>query len=186
MKMFKGLIVSLVILFAAGIFIINETNAQGKAYKIGDRGPAGGLVFYDKGSSTNGWQYMEAMPLDQVEAPWGCTGESVAGADGKESGKGKTNTQAIIKGCRDGDTAAKKASAYRGGGKSDWFLPSKEELNSIYINLYSAGIGDIENSLYWSSSEDSANNAWIQKFSYGLQLSTIKNYKLRVIAVRSF
>lgn len=32
-------------------------------YKLGDTGPAGGLIFYDKGSYSNGWRYLEAAPV---------------------------------------------------------------------------------------------------------------------------
>ena len=34
-------------------------------YKIRDRGPAGGYVFYDKGNASDGWQYLEAHLLKQ-------------------------------------------------------------------------------------------------------------------------
>ena len=32
---------------------------------IGATGPAGGLVFYDKGAVSDGWRYLEAAPVDQ-------------------------------------------------------------------------------------------------------------------------
>ena len=35
-----------------------------KEYKVGDIGPAGGYIFYDKGSYSNGWRYLEAAPAD--------------------------------------------------------------------------------------------------------------------------
>ena len=35
-----------------------------KEYKVGDRGPSGGWVFYDKGKSTDGWRYLETAPGD--------------------------------------------------------------------------------------------------------------------------
>ena len=35
-----------------------------KEYKIGDVGPAGGIIFYDKGSKSDGWRYLEAAPAD--------------------------------------------------------------------------------------------------------------------------
>ena len=38
--------------------------APEKEYKIGDTGPAGGIIFYDKGSKTDGWRYLEAAPAD--------------------------------------------------------------------------------------------------------------------------
>ena len=33
-------------------------------YKVGDEGPAGGIIFYDKGEYSDGWRYLEAAPAD--------------------------------------------------------------------------------------------------------------------------
>jgi len=41
------------------------------SYRIGDTGPAGGIVFYDKGDNSDGWQYLEAAPVDfEFSANW--------------------------------------------------------------------------------------------------------------------
>jgi len=47
-------------------------SAQGsRSYKVGETGPAGGIVFYDKGDNTDGWRYLEAAPPDfEFEANW--------------------------------------------------------------------------------------------------------------------
>ena len=35
-------------------------------YQVGDIGPAGGCVFYDKGEYSDGWRYLEVSPADLV------------------------------------------------------------------------------------------------------------------------
>jgi len=81
--------------------------------------------------------------------------------------------------------AAGLARAYNGDGFSDWYLPSQDELNKLYLSK--ATIGGFASGSYWSSSEDSANLAWSQTFGNGLlQLVGYKYGTLVVRAVRSF
>ena len=102
-------------------------------------------------------------------------------------GTGKRNTQAILKGCADKNSAAKLASSYRGGGKSDWFLPSKDELNLMHEKLHRKGVGGFkEEGYYWSSSEESEVSSWYQGFRKGNQSNYHKDFKRCVRAVRSF
>jgi len=51
---------------------VPASHAQGShSYKVGDTGPAGGIVFYDKGDDSDGWQYLEAAPPEfEFEANW--------------------------------------------------------------------------------------------------------------------
>jgi len=73
-------------------------------------------------------------------------------------------------------------------GYSDWHLPSKEELNALYVNLDKRRVGGFVFSRYtfqnpfWSSSE-----SWVQDFFYGRQFEKYdRNDKLKVRAVRAF
>lgn len=68
-------------------------------------------------------------------------------------GTGSANTDAII--AQTGSLyAAGKARAYGGGGYSDWYLPSRDELIKLYLNREALGgfLAD-GGSRYWSSSE---------------------------------
>ncbi|HPS58668.1 MAG TPA: hypothetical protein PK514_11240 [Spirochaetota bacterium] len=165
---------------------VDETAVKpGSAYKIGDRGPAGGWIFYDKGNTSDGWRYLEAASEDQsAGSKWGCKGQST-GARGTAIGTGKANTAAIIKSCGEERIAAKVAADYRGGGKSDWFLPSKDELNMMYENLHKTGVGGFAD-YYWSSSEDDDLGAQGQLFSNGYQYTNYYYNADRVRAVRAF
>jgi hypothetical protein len=187
-------ILVLCLVFGAGFYFANETNAQEKTYKIGDKGPGGGWVFYDKGNTSEGWRYLEAAPEDQGKAKWGCFKKLIPGAKGTAIGTGKANTAAIIKSCGESGIAAKLASSYRGGGKSDWFLPSKDEIKMMYDNLHKSGVGGFadsvyDDSFYWSSSEgysDSFGFAWRQGFADRYPNHGSKDRANRVRAVRAF
>jgi len=70
------------------------------------------------------------------------------------------------------------------GGYSDWFLPSKDELNQLWINR--VAVGGFANAYYWSSTENNNNNAWNQNFDNGNQNNNNKNNTNYVRAVRDF
>jgi hypothetical protein len=111
------------------------------AYKIGDKGPAGGIVFYDKGSTSDGWRYLEAAPVD--------TDKSIEWYNGKYThvqteatvGAGRANTAAIVASQGKGNYAAQVCADLVLGGYDDWFLPSIDELDLMYKNLKKAGQG---------------------------------------------
>lgn len=138
-------------------------------YAIGDTGPGGGKVFYDKGDDSGGWRYLEAAPIgwnggSDPSVVWGCEGVEISGARGTAIGTGKQNTAAIVANCGTAGIAARIATNYNGGGKSDWFLPSTEEMRQIYLQRSAlSGLS----SFYWSSTEDSGYFAWTPDFTSG-------------------
>ena len=123
-------------------------------YSIGDIGPAGGYVFYDKGSYSDGWRYLEAAPSDLEERyKWGTISSLYSLVTSTDIGKGKTNTNGIVNCCTNAsETAANACLEYSVNGYDDWFLPSKDELKLMYTNLYANGIGGFVPYTYWSSS----------------------------------
>jgi hypothetical protein len=49
----------------------DSVEAELRAYKIGDTGPAGGFIFYDKGYNSGGWRYLEAAPVEaEFQTVW--------------------------------------------------------------------------------------------------------------------
>jgi hypothetical protein len=113
--------------------------AKWTAYAVGHTGPAGGKVFYDRGSYTSGdpdgdWRYMEMTTEEQAAAPWGLDTDSIATITDDYNGApgtGKSNTALIVAKYPGGSYAANVCDTYSLNGYSDWFLPSMAELNAI-------------------------------------------------------
>lgn len=68
----------------------------------------------------------------------------------------------------------------------DWFLPSRDELNLMYKNLYEQDLASFARKGYWSSSEYNDYSSWIQDFYDGLQIDEYRFYGYRVRPVRAF
>ena len=75
----------------------------------------------------------------------------------------------------------------------DWYLPSKFELNKMYLNLHQQGLGGFAvnangaYNAYWSSTEGSSDSAWVQYFANGYQyFYGFKDTNYFVRAVRAF
>jgi hypothetical protein len=112
----------------------------------------------------------------------------VPGATGTAVGDGSANTAAIDAVCTSG--AAQSAADYSANGLSDWFLPSKNELNAMYtysrvggFNTATYGFASV---LYWSSSQFNSGDAWSQNLDNGNQNFDFKSETLRVRPVRAF
>jgi hypothetical protein len=101
--------------------------------------------------------------------------------------------------------AAGMASAYGGGGLTDWFLPSMDELNAMcnYSRTwtgtpstgtctgaqngpFAAGAYGFASDLYWSSSQFGTVAAWNQSFVNGNRVNGYKLVPRQVRPVRAF
>jgi len=138
---------------------------------IGAVGPAGGNVFYDKGSYSDGWRYLEAGPkATEGTKAWWSGSPTTVGATGTAIGTGKANTDAIAAVLGSDGSAAKYCTDLIYGGYDDWFLPSIDELELIYENLKKGYKGNYTNYYYWSSTEFSMYDANTYYF-YGSSLN---------------
>ncbi|MFH0977184.1 MAG: DUF1566 domain-containing protein [Spirochaetota bacterium] len=182
-------------LFGAVLFIAcggddGSDNPPAATYAIGDTGPSGvGTVFYITNGGVHG---MEVAP-----ANWNPNGSgdpqptwiegdyqvwNFNGNTSTEPGTGLANSNAIMAQPGHTGSAAKVCRDYNGGGKTDWFLPSIDELEDLFNQI--SVMDGYENEYYWSSSEIDANTAYVAKL-YN-KTRTGKNTPYYVRPVRAF
>ena len=160
------------------------THAIGDTY-------GGGIVFFVYDGGQHG---LIAATTDQsASIRWygGTYTNTRARADG--IGAGLKNTAIIIanQGPVDGNafaaTVCNEYSVTVGGVTyGDWYLPSKHELNLLYLQKVAGTVDGFSNNYYWSSTEADINYAWFQHFGNGPQDAIIKNFTFNVRAVRAF
>lgn len=163
-------------------------------YSIGQTGPSGGIIAYDKGEFTNGWRYIEVAQDDLIIEEWGCLNGEIIDADYEQIGTGYQNSVAITNFHNDltnyftnpsvcsslsnGTVSSKTAIQLVVNSKDNWFVPSMLELLLLYENLKSVGLGNFSDDLYWSSSEESIARAKCINFSNGEMSAPYKNSPL--------
>jgi len=150
---------------------------------------AGGIVVYILESGDPGYVegethgFIVATCDQSTGIQWYNGGNVTTGATGQALGTGSANTTTIITVQEEGSYAAQICAAYTVEGYSDWFLPSKDELNKLYSN---STINDGFSGFYWTSSESSYSNAWVIWFPSMGPTSTGKSSTYNVRAFRAF
>ena len=160
-------------------------------YAIGDT-HQGGIIFYLDASGKHG---LISAPTDQSFGIQWYNGSYVdTYAYGNGIGAGEGNSQGIRRwqGYCSSCYASELCQDLSLGGETDWYLPSKYELNLMFENIGQGNalglgnIGNFANNVYWSSTEGDGNNAWRQGFIGGYQYDDNKVYTSYVRAVRAF
>lgn len=126
-------------------------------YRVGDRGPAGGLIFFDRGTASPGWRYLEAAPADL--------------ADGERMSWGE---------------AMNAVRSMYFGGFADWRLPTRHELQLMHENLHRREAGGFADDHYWSSSRNLGYGPWFRFFGTGIRNDEYILDYYRGRAVRAF
>jgi len=150
----------------------------------------GGIIAYilqtgDPGYDAKVQHGLIAAPIDQSTGIiWYNGSNTITGATAMALGTGNDNTQTIVASQGAGNYAAKLCYDLVLGGYSDWFLPSKDELNKLYLNRIS--IGGFADGSYWSSTELTYSNSDCQNFHNGDQSNLDKDTPYRIRAIRTF
>ncbi|GHV84535.1 hypothetical protein AGMMS50230_01430 [Spirochaetia bacterium] len=164
-------------------------------YALGDRGPGGGKIFYVSETGFgpgNAWHYLEAAPEDiSSHKEWASAGSmylttSLPGTK-TDIGTGAANTDTIL--AKDATAPAAEACKHSNyGGKTDWFLPSIDELKLMYQNrtfIDNLLLGGTD--VYRSSSELSDTNAYsFRTFTGTVYTDQAKTSASAVRAIRAF
>jgi hypothetical protein len=134
------------------------------------------MVVYDAGEVKWWGRYLEALSITKGRGlPWSLkSAESVYVGENilrQGIGWGRENTTAIVAQNGEGKYAAKFVDDYSANGKSDWFLPSRDELDVVYNASVTVGAPKVLPMPYWTSSENSAKYAWYQLFQDGTQFT---------------
>lgn len=192
----------------AGLTSATQSITTSAPYSIGATGPGGGVIFLASGAGwtcgptlNERCYYLEVAPpalglaswdTDTVnsvsrswaQAPFQTTAVPDFGdrTSAQNIGYGYRNTLLIINQGNSDSTssAAALAQSFSGGGVSDWFLPSRNELNelckwqtssdcgqTITIHNSAAGATGFVRGPYWSSSEFSNTDAYSRENRQG-------------------
>ncbi len=181
-------------------YIVNAVTAGATTYEIGDFAH-GGVVFYVEDCGTKGL----VAALEDQDGGYGVKwiGDDynymdyyLTNAIGEDIYEGKENTLKIIavhsaKGDFD-DYAALVCTAYM-GGFGDWYLPSREELNQMWLNKSTIdataeanGGTALSELFYWSSTEYYRYDAFAISFNTGSMRADMKHATNKMRAVRAF
>lgn len=163
----------------------------------------GGAIYAGTGYNSGGLNPI----LRYMVTPGGCTDEICTGAGGTDSvqdawandsgttaynvntgatdlNNGKRNTAMISPYYTDTD-AAHWCTQMNYGGYSDWYLPSQNELNILFVNK--AALGGFALSAYWTSTEFGPVVVWVQHFVVaGTQNTIIKTATNYTRCIRSY
>lgn len=165
---------------------IGVAYSEQKSFRLaGYMGESGGVVVFDKGQTSDGWRYLEASREELTTSSydnfvWNCNANANVHVNtSTDIGSGEANSTLMKSNCNYTNNAGAMAFYLVQNGKSDWFLPSLEELKLVFDaymkRLIDMGLGRA----YWSSSQASNSTAY-EVESYQSMSSTF--YRVDVVS----
>ena len=142
-------------------------------YSVGDTGPGGGTIYYDAGSQQSWGRWLEYAPngwYDGIQDPGMSYGINVTPKIDSLAtiGSGLSNTAAMFAADPDTSRAGGATTSYSSNTKSDWFLPSTDELIALvnYVKNNSVtGFRQDGYGMYWGSEDITGGHAHSVFFS---------------------
>ena len=171
-------------------------------YKVGDKTLNGYIIYenpnYDEKSTTNNWKYLEVAEEDFRDESRDSSGQLITTTKFAWGASGTVETATTVgSGSKNTENMSKLSSSVAKdvwgktytGGTTDWFIPSKEELELIYKVLKAKGIS-LEGT-YWSSSAVDADKAYAVAFdaasaTVGSATAKARTDQYKVRLVRAF
>jgi len=146
--------------FLTSIIVSGQT--QNNPFKIGDTGPGGGIIFYDKGDWVEDWRYLEVNTTDGPSRNYGCHKDHNTT---NTIGSGLNNTLKMTDNCNDYNSSIFMKSD---GGKRGWYIPNKTESQNLYYYKRDNGNEklNLNSGWYWTSHQNDDSDAYAQQISY--------------------
>lgn len=168
----------------------------GYTYEIGQYVPnQGGVIFHRYLEGGNENYLVVALTNQSTSQVWSNIDNELIDPTAQSLWDGLSNSNAIVNQPGFTNGAAALCLNYAVGVIDDWYLPSIQELNKLWINYLEVsktlsqtdGATGLELTSYWSSTEYDLSNAWTFSFYLGYVFNGYgKNATNNVRAIRKF
>ena len=186
----------LVIISLLLIFDIKAQNYYDDPFNVGDLGPGGGVIFYEKADWTDGWKYLEAADEKWLNGVPTESGHTIDWT--QEFGTSSSTYNSTVNTLGYGDQNTYNTASYNNnrnnlmfnnvyGNVRGWFLPSLNEAYELYdYKLVDNSVLNLENAIYYTSSTNpgNVNVAWTLDMSNRYHGYSEKGTSLRKRAIR--
>jgi hypothetical protein len=187
------------VLTKKGEYVSNEISFETEpistqVFKIGEKGPGGGLVFLDWGDYSRGYRYMETRSLEAAfydNFIWSIPEFKNIGTS-RLVGSGEINTdlhlQKIL--ITSPLNAFYSVSVFEKNGYQDWFIPSIEELLLVFKTLSPDKVSEefeqVNSDRFLSSTEIDSDRIYVISANNQTESTMLKSIGHNALAIRVY